>query len=80
MICILSIFEPSHKKTDLCIVQFVVLQPLNRIRDVALCLTLPVVPYNELPRDKTNKIDCAPSEDSGQPWHLPSLIRVFAVH
>ena len=23
--------------------------------------------------------DCAPSEDSDQPWHPPSLIRVFAV-
>ena len=29
-------------------------------------------------RDKTNKIICAPSEDSDQPEHLPSLIRVFA--
>ena len=34
----------------------------------------------ELSHDKTNKIACAPSEDSGQPGHLPSLIRVFAVH
>ena len=33
----------------------------------------------ELPHDKTNKMACAPSEDSGQLWHLPSLIRVFAV-
>ena len=24
--------------------------------------------------------DCAPSDDSDQPGHLPSLIRVFAVH
>ena len=29
--------------------------------------------------DKTNKMNCAPSEDSDQPGHLPSLIRVFAV-
>ena len=30
--------------------------------------------------DKTNKNDCAPSEDSDQPGHHPpSLIRVFAV-
>ena len=29
--------------------------------------------------DKTNKMTCAPSEDSGQPGHPPSLIRVFAV-
>ena len=29
--------------------------------------------------DKTNKMECAPSKDSDQPGHLPSLIRVFAV-
>ena len=28
---------------------------------------------------KTNKLACAPSEDSDQPGHPPSLIRVFAV-
>ena len=28
--------------------------------------------------DKTNKMTCAPSEDSDQPGHLPSLIRAFA--
>ena len=33
----------------------------------------------EPPRDKTNKMACAPSEDSDQPGHLPNLIRVFAV-
>ena len=32
----------------------------------------------ELPHDKTNKIT-APSKDSDQPGHPPSLIRVFAV-
>ena len=34
---------------------------------------------NEPPHDKTNKMACAPSEDSDQPGHPPSLIRVFAV-
>ena len=29
--------------------------------------------------DKTNKMSCAPSEDSDQPGHPPSLIRVFTV-
>ena len=29
--------------------------------------------------DKTNEMTCAPSEDSDQPGHLPSMIRVFAV-
>ena len=32
----------------------------------------------EPPRDKTNKMACAPSEDSDQPGHPPSLTRVFA--
>ena len=34
----------------------------------------------EPPHDKTNKVACAPSKDSDQPGHLPSLIRVFPVH
>ena len=34
----------------------------------------------EPPHDKTNQMACAPSEDSDQPGHPPSLIRVFAVH
>ena len=29
--------------------------------------------------DNTNKMACAPSEDTDQPGHPPSLIRVFAV-
>ena len=29
--------------------------------------------------NKTNKMACAPSEDSDQPGHPPRLIRVFAV-
>ena len=33
----------------------------------------------ELPHHKTNKMICVPSEDSDQPGHPPSLIRVFAV-
>ena len=33
----------------------------------------------EPPHDKTNKMACAPSEDSDQPGHPPTLIRVFAV-
>ena len=34
----------------------------------------------EPPHDKTNKMACAPSEDSDQPGHPPSLIRVFPVY
>ena len=33
----------------------------------------------ELPHNKTNKLSCAPSKDSDQHGHSPSLIRVFAV-
>ena len=33
----------------------------------------------EPPRDRTNKMPCAPSEDSDQPGNPPCLIRVFAV-
>ena len=40
-----------------------------------LCLWI----TNEPPHDKTNKMAYAPSEDSDQPGHPPSLIRVFAV-
>ena len=34
---------------------------------------------HEPAHDKTNKMACALSEDSDQPGHPPSLIRVFAV-
>ena len=33
----------------------------------------------EPPDDKTNKMICAPSVDSDQPGHLPSLISVYSV-
>ena len=35
---------------------------------------------NELEHDKTNKMTCAPSEDSDQPGHLPSLISLRCLH
>ena len=35
---------------------------------------------NEPQHNKTNKMICAPSEDSDQPGHPPSLIKIFAVH
>ena len=35
--------------------------------------------FCEPPHDKTNKMACAPSEDSDQPGHPPSLISAFAV-
>ena len=34
---------------------------------------------NEPQHDKTNKMTCAPSEESDQPGHPPSLIRIFTV-
>ena len=38
-----------------------------------------VLDINEPSHDKTNKMACAPSEDSDQSGHPPSMIRVFAV-
>ena len=35
---------------------------------------------NELPHDKTNKMACAPSEDSDQSGHPPSLISLCCLH
>ena len=35
---------------------------------------------NEPVHDKSNKMACAPSDDSDQPGHPPSLIRVFPGH
>ena len=46
---------------------------------VALTVLQIIIFTNEPPHDKTNKMVCAPSEDSDQPGHPPSLIRVFAV-
>ena len=37
-------------------------------------------PINEPPHDKTNKMTCAPSTDSDQLGHLPSLISLCFVH
>ena len=38
-----------------------------------------IVGLKEPEHDKTNKMTCALSEDSDQPGHAPSLIRVLAV-
>ena len=54
---------------------------------IELCLTeillkessVPKTPSFESPHDKTKKMTCAPSRDSDQPGHMPSLIKVFAV-
>ena len=40
---------------------------------------VPVLFLFESQHDKTRQSDCAPSENSDQPGHPPSLIRVFAV-
>ena len=36
-------------------------------------------PIYEPQHDKTKVLTCAPSEESDQPWHPPSLISIFAV-
>ena len=42
-------------------------------------LSTPQPPKFEPPHDKTNKMTFAPSEDSDEPGHPPSLNRVFAL-
>ena len=51
---------------------------LNWSQTLKTCFLLTWLVYGP-PHDKTNKMTCAPSEDSDQPGHPPSLIRVFAV-
>ena len=36
-------------------------------------MAVPRPPMCEPPHDKTNKMACAPNEDSNQPWHEESL-------
>ena len=43
-------------------------------------LTTLVEKLLEPQHDKTSRMTCSPSEDSDQPEHPPSLIRVFTVH
>ena len=52
----------------------VVIQSLTITLDVKTSTT-----KYEAPHDKTKEMACAPSEDSYQPGHPPSLIRGFAV-
>ena len=49
----------------------------NRHQNKIFC---PITFTFEPPHDKTNKMACAPSEDSDQPGHLPSLIWVLNAH
>ena len=53
----------------------------NFIKSKKISFATPQPLYNtfELPHDKTNKMICAPSENSDQPGHPLCLIRVFAV-
>ena len=49
-----------------------------------LCLSCPYffipININEPPHDKTNKVACAPSKNSDQPGHPPSLISLRCPH
>ena len=44
-----------------------------------VCMDMTRKYHNQSPYDKTNKMICAPSEDSDQPGHPLSLIRIYAV-
>ena len=57
-------------------------QPVAQHRQTSFCYFTSLASKKstyEPPHDKTNKMACAPSEDSEQPGHPPSLIRIFAV-
>ena len=49
----------------------------NGISAVVVCSQIPTC---ELQHDKTNKMTCAPSENSDQPRHPPSLISLRCLH
>ena len=57
---------------------------MRNVKNVMKCIYAAYVDsrkkHFEPPHDKTNKMTFVPSEDSDQPEHPPSLIRVFAVH
>ena len=53
---------------------------LYQFLNIAYLFTLLSAWRSEPQHNKTNKQACVPSEDSDQPGHPPSLIRVFAVH
>ena len=69
-------FRQSGKHTKFSnVVEFLVFIP-DGLKPLHLCILLKSF---EPSHDKTNKMACAPSEDSDQPGNQPSLIRVFAV-
>ena len=51
----------------------------RNIMGVEIHISRTIYSPNETAHDKTKKMECAPSEDSGKPGHSPKLIRVFAV-
>ena len=67
----ISVDSPSQRN----VLKILVKSPQVGLRK---CMSYLSVLYKP-PHDKTNKMICAQGEDSDQPGHLPSLIRVFAV-
>ena len=60
-----------------------ILGSMRNVKNVMKCIYAAYVDsrkkHFEPPHDKTNKMTFVHSENSDQPGHLPSLIRVFAV-
>ena len=60
-----------------------ILGSMRNVKNVMKCICAAYVDsrkkHFEPPHDKTNKMTFVPSEDSDQPGHPPSLIRVFAL-
>ena len=55
------------------------LVPVRAISYLMISIFIGRIKLHELQHDKINNMTCVPSENSEQPGHLPSLIRVFAV-
>ena len=78
----LSLIYSQHDKSHRHVYlrkQWKALQGVPQSKNAVLLWHREEAQKNELHHEKTNKMTCAPSQDSDQPGHPLSLIRVFAV-
>ena len=69
---IIVLTEPCHDKNCILRLRLLSYRSLQESLGVQSCSRF------EPPHDKTNKMACAPREDSDQPGHPSSLVRVFS--
>ena len=77
--CLNFLVECFHAHEIIHLIEAVVKHKLDVFEPLWIFILAKGAVINELPRGKTNKMAYVPSEDSDQPGHPPSLIRVFAV-